>query len=748
MERPSNHTGVRLGRILLVGLTLSAAAGGLAAWSGGFGSRVGGADLYVLFLAKYRYAAQTYLKGRLPLWNPYEYCGLPLLATMQGGALYAPVIIVNMLLARVPALQVTYHLHLTALVLLTLLYLTRAGLGLTAAAAGTALGATALFTGLGGVAIDHPNYFLAVTYVPAILLAWDALLDGHWGAAPVLALLAGIQWLPGHPDIPLDMAVLLPVMAALSRGLTLARRVALAVALMALGAALAAGQLLPLGEATAESTREGEAALYAFSRSVFAVRSWNHLVAWSLQRYGAAGVFCVLVGLLTYTTHRRAWATALLWATFATNRPFVHLYDFWPYAGLRFSFGWAVIAPFFAGCLAAAGVHRLQHAHVTERGWLGVGIGAGLAAILLALRHPVQAAIAAACGLGTWVPLRRHGAWIVPALLLLPHAAGIMARVGTTGLARAPDLQALAPRVAVLRREHETLPAAPRIVSGKEVRAGIPLIERLPSPTGHEPALLPRRVDRLGRHLGLDLLAFGREAAAWRKLAASPQAAAAVGVGIVAVPAREAEPLLRGGYTEAARLPDGDIVLYREPVPRFHLVHRVVRAADEEESFRLLIDGGFDPARSAILEAEPPLPVAAPSPGGTMEHVRVVTDWPEHIRLRATLESPGLLVASDTYFPGWEVRVDGVPAPLLRANYTFRAVALGDGEHEVEFVYRPRAFRLGAVISVLALALTGSLWLVARRLDTSPPLAISASRPPSRTCRSSRRQRGSRGRGG
>src|SRR5262249_50041994 len=157
------------------------------------------------------------------------------------------------------------------------------------------------------------------------------------------------------------------------------------------------------------------------------------------------------------------------------------------------------------------------------------------------------------------------------------------------------------------------------------------------------------------------------EAATWRKLAASPEVAAAVGVGIVALPARHAEPLLRGGYTEAARLPDGDVVLYRPPVPRFHLVHHVVRAADEEESFRLLTDGAFDRAGSAILEAEPPLPVAAPPPDGTTEHVRVVSEWPEHIRLRATLESPGLLVASDTYFPGWEARVDGVPAPLLRA---------------------------------------------------------------------------------
>jgi uncharacterized membrane protein YfhO len=60
-------------------------------------------------------------------------------------------------------------------------------------------------------------------------------------------------------------------------------------------------------------------------------------------------------------------------------------------------------------------------------------------------------------------------------------------------------------------------------------------------------------------------------------------------------------------------------------------------------------------------------------------------------------------VLADSYYPGWEARVDGRTRPLLVADYVLRAVALERGEHEVEFVFRPRSFRWGAVLSSLAL---------------------------------------------
>jgi uncharacterized membrane protein YfhO len=71
-----------------------------------------------------------------------------------------------------------------------------------------------------------------------------------------------------------------------------------------------------------------------------------------------------------------------------------------------------------------------------------------------------------------------------------------------------------------------------------------------------------------------------------------------------------------------------------------------------------------------------------------------------------------MLVLADSFYPGWRATVDGVAAPILRANLTFRAVALEPGVHEVVFTYYPAGWRwgvgvsLGAIVAMVAVLLT------------------------------------------
>jgi hypothetical protein len=46
--------------------------------------------------------------------------------------------------------------------------------------------------------------------------------------------------------------------------------------------------------------------------------------------------------------------------------------------------------------------------------------------------------------------------------------------------------------------------------------------------------------------------------------------------------------------------------------------------------------------------------------------------------------------------PWWRARVDGEPAPVLRAMSTFMAVRVGPGEHRVDFAFRCPALVRGA----------------------------------------------------
>ena len=74
------------------------------------------------------------------------------------------------------------------------------------------------------------------------------------------------------------------------------------------------------------------------------------------------------------------------------------------------------------------------------------------------------------------------------------------------------------------------------------------------------------------------------------------------------------------------------------------------------------------------------------------------------MRVAAT-GGPALAVARVTWLPGWSVRVDGGPArPALRANGWVAAAVVPEGEHTVEFRYRPRMLTAGLWTSLAALA--------------------------------------------
>jgi len=76
------------------------------------------------------------------------------------------------------------------------------------------------------------------------------------------------------------------------------------------------------------------------------------------------------------------------------------------------------------------------------------------------------------------------------------------------------------------------------------------------------------------------------------------------------------------------------------------------------------------------------------------------------------LPGPRMLLYVDAFYPGWRAYVDGEPAPILRADDIFKAVALPEGSHHVEFVYHDGQVYAGIGISGLALiALAVLLWV-------------------------------------
>jgi hypothetical protein len=159
----------------------------------------------------------------------------------------------------------------------------------------------------------------------------------------------------------------------------------------------------------------------------------------------------------------------------------------------------------------------------------------------------------------------------------------------------------------------------------------------------------------------------------------------------------------------------GDVKIYevRDALPRAYVVHKTRVIADDEVALAAMADPAFQPGQETILAAGEALQ-EAPS---TLATVQVSAYAPEEIAIQATLDAPGYLVLSDTWYPGWHATVDGERAVIERANTMFRAVYLPAGTHEVHFVYQPISFYAGTAASGLALVGTASaaIWLLRRR---------------------------------
>jgi uncharacterized membrane protein YfhO len=76
------------------------------------------------------------------------------------------------------------------------------------------------------------------------------------------------------------------------------------------------------------------------------------------------------------------------------------------------------------------------------------------------------------------------------------------------------------------------------------------------------------------------------------------------------------------------------------------------------------------------------------------------------LKVEVSTKSPGLLIVSEQYYPGWKAYVDGESTQIYAVDGILRGIFLEPGVHIVEFKYRPFSFLLGAVLSTISLVMT------------------------------------------
>jgi hypothetical protein len=134
------------------------------------------------------------------------------------------------------------------------------------------------------------------------------------------------------------------------------------------------------------------------------------------------------------------------------------------------------------------------------------------------------------------------------------------------------------------------------------------------------------------------------------------------------------------------------------------LEHQIV--ADQATLYELTRKS-FAPERTVLLSGPLPTSVPARASGtndnpGTAEYVSYE---PKHIVLKTRAPEATVLLLNDKYDADWHVLVDGKPSDLLRCNFIMRGVYLPQGEHAVDFQYRPQYKALFVSLAAIGLGL-------------------------------------------
>lgn len=126
---------------------------------------------------------------------------------------------------------------------------------------------------------------------------------------------------------------------------------------------------------------------------------------------------------------------------------------------------------------------------------------------------------------------------------------------------------------------------------------------------------------------------------------------------------------------------------------------------DDAATLQALVSTNFRPRDVVYLPIEARESVSATAdPEGKILSSEVTASA---CRFETEASRPTLLVVAQTWHHCWVAEIDGRAAPLLRANYAFQSLPVPPGRHEVRLAYKDTLFHMGAIVSLVSLVLCG-----------------------------------------
>lgn len=167
-------------------------------------------------------------------------------------------------------------------------------------------------------------------------------------------------------------------------------------------------------------------------------------------------------------------------------------------------------------------------------------------------------------------------------------------------------------------------------------------------------------------------------------------------------------------------VPDGwSIFKNLKAADRFFLTDSHKTYDSEGEFEKILFSESFNPQKDILIKKTDALTIKT-APARSVS-AQLLHYGPTEVIIQTRADADQLLYLSDTYTPGWQAYIDGKNTPILRANYAYRAVGVPKGNHTVRFLYAPTSFTYGlysTLGSLIALFVTLIGTKLHQRTDT------------------------------
>lgn len=703
-------------------------------WGRGVWLPHGGGDAVSFLYPMYRFIATTLHAGEIPLWNPHQYAGYPLIADNQAGIFYPFNLILFLLNPDFGygwlEFLVGWHIFWAGLGMYVCIRWWRkaqfpAYVALFAAIA-------FMFSDVFITHLGNLNLIAVASWLPWVLFAYHrALTRPRW--IVICGVIIGISTLAGHGQMTFFIALMVGLYALWS---AVSRRQGQPLLLLlvagAIGVGLAAVSLVPALDLN-PLTRRGA---FTYAESVNYSLPWRALVGmfapnfygrgpalfwgdWLRVEVGYVGVGTLLLAMFAWKGKgerdegKEVWffvGVGVLGLLLALGEnAFVHRPIFEPLAlPFQVPARFVLLTDFCLAFLAGIGLHQLAKTEASSRRlWLWLIAIVGLVVWLSLQLDSVPAerlgrsqraiVVLTVFGLGGW---------------LLVWLRGYLGRrvfvVGMIGLVSA-EIFITSQYIEIEWNNPLTGYQNETAISYLQANAGLYRIDEATALWQPSAAQLFNLYSAGGVFNPLELATHATYmgSVGYR---GSPVYSL---LGIKYIIAGKDEPPGDTNFIPLAFAEDASVNVYENMnvLPRIQMLYQSQIVANGGEAFAAL-HSGLDFTETIIVENGTELV------GAGEYSIDVVAYENNRILLDVTTTERGYLLLTDMYYPHWQAFIDGEPTPIEPANFAFRGVLVPVGSHQVEMFFKPDSWRLGWQISLATIGLL-ICWVAFIRLRKS-----------------------------